>query len=71
MPVNRYFADYNPPVESTIESPFLGILTAKWVEGLANGINLLPNVKESLRVHELMFEWLKLSKTHKEIFPIT
>jgi len=71
MPVNRYFADYKSPVETTIESPFLGKLTAMWVDGLSKGINLLPNVQESLKVHELMFEWLNKSNTHKDIFPIT
>lgn len=71
MPVNRYFADYNSPVQSSIESPFLGKLTAQWIEELSQGKDLLPKVAESLKVHELMFEWLNKSKTHKEIFPIT
>lgn len=71
MPVNRYFADYLVPVESPIASPFLGDLTEKWIDGLAQGVNLLPNVHHSLKVHRLMFDWLSHSKTHKDIFPIT
>ncbi len=71
MPVNRYFADYLPPSESSIESPFLGDLTAKWIKGLIDGENLLPGIEESLKVHQLLFDWLSKSTTHKEVFPIT
>ncbi len=71
MPINRYAADYMPPVESKFESPFLGDLTASWLQGIQDGKQLLPSVTESYKVHELMFKWLSFSKTHKEIFPIT
>ena len=71
MPMNRYAADYLSPEEEPFIAPFLGDLTAEWIKGLINGINLLPKIKESLKVHQLMFDWLSHSKTHKEIFPIT
>jgi len=71
MPISRYAADYLPPVETKIESPFLGDLTKIWLEELAEGRQLLPSVSESLKVHQLMFDWLSKSTTHKETFPIT
>jgi len=71
LPVNRYFGDYTPPVESKFESPFLGDLTAKWIIGLQNNEQLLPNISESCKVHKLMFDWLNYSKTHQDLFPIT
>lgn len=71
LPVNRYFGDYTLPVESKFESPFLGDLTAKWIIGLQNNEQLLPNISESCKVHKLMFDWLKYSKTHQDLFPIT
>ena len=72
MPLNRYAADYLPPVIYSIEPPFLGDLTRKWIESIINkGINLLPAIEESLKVHRLLFDWLSLSTTHKEVFPIT
>jgi len=71
LPVNRYFGDYTPPIESKFESPFLGDLTAKWIIGLQNGQQLLPNISESCKVHKLMFDWLNHSNTHQKLFPIT
>ena len=71
LPVNRYFGDYTSPVESVFESPFLGDLTAKWIVGLQNNEQLLPNISESCKVHKLMFDWLNHSKTHQDLFPIT
>ena len=71
MPVNRYYADYQSALEMPITSPFLGDLTAAWIKGLVNGENLLPDITASVRVHQLMFDWLGKSKTYKDIFPIT
>lgn len=71
LPMNRYYGDYMPPVESKFGGPFLGDLTAKWVVGLQNGTNMLPSIKESLKAHQLMFDWLNHSKTHQGSFPIT
>jgi predicted dehydrogenase len=71
MPVNRYAADYMEPIISKIESPFLGDLSAIWLEQLIAGHAVLPEVKESLKVHQLMFDWLSASTTHKDHFPIT
>jgi len=71
MPLNRYGADYLPSIEEPYIAPFLGDLTTEWISSLLKGNNLLPNVKESLRMHQLMFNWLAYSKTHKEVFPIT
>lgn len=71
LPVNRYYGDYLAPVENPIVSPFLGDLTAKWVEGLMEGRHLLPGISESIEVHRLLFNWLNHSTTHQTIFPIT
>ena len=71
MPINRYAADYQDPIEQKIESPFLGELTRIWLDNLQQGKELLPQLKESIKVHELMFNWLSASKTHKDLFPIT
>lgn len=71
MPINRYAADYLDPIEKKIESPFLGELTKIWLENLVKGKNVLPDLKESAKVHQLMFDWLSASKTHQEHFPIT
>lgn len=71
LPVQRYGADYLPEVQTKIESPFLGDLTRKWVEGLIEGKQLLPSLNSSLKVHELLFNWLAHSKKFSEVFPIT
>jgi len=72
LPVNRYAADYLPAVERTFESPFLGDLTRKWIESVFyKKVNLLPAIDESVKVHQLLFQWLSLNKTHREKFPIT
>jgi predicted dehydrogenase len=72
LPVNRYAADYLPPVIHSIESPLLGELTRKWMESLIyENINLLPAIRESLKVHKLLFDWLSYSSNYKEKFPIT
>jgi predicted dehydrogenase len=71
MPINRYHADYLPAVEVKVEFPFLGDLTSKWLIGLLQGESLLPTIGESMKVHKLMFDWLKHSKTHQKVFPIT
>ena len=71
MPLNRYAADYLPYNEEPFVAPFPGDLTAKWISELLKGVNILPKAKESLQVHQLMFNWLSHSKTHHEIFPIT
>jgi predicted dehydrogenase len=71
LPFNRYFGDYLPPNEILIESPFLGDLTRKWIQGVIDGEKLLPEIGDSIKVHELLFDWLGKSNTHKTIFPIT
>jgi predicted dehydrogenase len=72
MPINRYFADYQPIETKSFESPFLGDLTKLWAETLIkDSKSLLPLLEESYETHKLMFEWLALSKTHQKIFPIT
>ena len=70
MPIQRYGADFLPPVTSEFNSPFLGDLTSIWIDSIINGKSNLPSISESLNVHQLMFEWLSLS-THHEKFPIT
>ncbi len=71
MPVNRYAADYLPPNHIEIESPMLSEITKLWLQNLSNNINSLPSLKETLKVHKLMFDWLDHSKSHKSSFPIT
>lgn len=71
LPVYRYAADYEPPQTSPFAAPFLGDLTAKWLEGIAKGEQILPTIENALQAHDLMFEWLSLSTTHQEVFPIT
>lgn len=71
MPINRYAADYLSPVEQQFSTPILSELTANWIKELNNGHNILPNAKESLKIHKLLFDWLSKSSNYKEIFPIT
>lgn len=71
MPLNRYAADFEELPTEPYFAPFLGDLTARWIEGIRNGIQLLPELKESLKAHKLMFEWLSYSKKYKDIYPIT
>lgn len=71
LPINRYAGDYMEPVTRRIESPMLSELTCQWLEGLAMGRNLLPELHESLKVHRLLFDWLATSRTHKGTYPIT
>jgi len=70
MPIQRYGADFLPPVISEFNSPFLGDLTSIWIDSVINGKSNLPSITESLNVHQLMFDWLSLSTNHKQ-FPIT
>lgn len=72
LPLSRYYGDYMPNENFKIEAPFLGDLTNIWVEGIAlESKSCLPNIEESIAVHQLMFDWLSYSSTHKNIFPIT
>lgn len=71
LPISRYAADYLPAKKSSFESPSLGDLTGQWLKSLSSGKSSLPKVDEALKAHELMFEWLSYSKTHREKYPIT
>lgn len=71
LPVYRYAADYEAPQKATFAAPFLGDLTAKWLDAIAQGEQILPSIENALQAHELMFQWLSLSTTHQEVFPIT
>lgn len=71
MPVNRYAADYLPPENVKIESPMLSEITKLWLQSIAANIDTLPSLKETLKVHKLLFDWLNHSKTHVDLFPIT
>lgn len=71
MPIQRYNADYLPPVEENFDSPFLGDLTKFWINGIQAGIETLPSLKEVKLSHTLMFDWLAKSKNHSKLFPIT
>lgn len=71
LPVQRYAGDYMPITTEEFIIPFLNDLTQIWIEELLKGNMILPEIKESLEVHEILFKWLSLSKTHKQIYPIT
>jgi predicted dehydrogenase len=72
LPISRYYGDYLANENIRIEAPFLGDLTNIWIEGIAShNKSCLPNIDESLPVHQLMFDWLSFSKTQSSIFPIT
>ena len=72
LPVSSYAGDYLPPSTSPIFSPLLNELTQQWLTEIANtGKSLLPAVEESLKVHELLFNWLNKSKFYQNEFPIT
>jgi len=71
MPINRYYADYLPSVERSFPSPILGDLTAKWIQSLDLGQEILPEISDSVAVHELMFQWLSFSKSYSKNYPIT
>jgi hypothetical protein len=71
MPINRYAADFLTPVVQQFTTPFLGDLTAYWITEMNKGNQLLPKVRESLKVHKLMFDWLSKSNKYKDTFPIT
>lgn len=71
LPVQRYAGDYLPMETETFEIPFLNDLTEKWLRQLINNNFILPEIKETLPVHQAMFEWLSASEKYKEEFPIT
>ena len=71
LPIQRYAGDYMPITSEEFLVPFLNDLTFMWLEELLNGNYILPELKESLKVHEVLFNWLALSKTHKKNYPIT
>lgn len=70
LPIERYGAEYMDPVVSTINTPFLGDLTSKWIDSLVEGNSVLPNLKESLLAHKLLFDWLSISSDCTK-YPIT
>ncbi len=70
LPIQRYGADFLPPVSSDFISPFLGDLTSLWIDSISLGKSNLPSITESLKAHKLMFDWLALSTNYKQ-FPIT
>lgn len=72
MPIQRYAADYLPQEEDSFVSPELKLLTEAWLNDLSEGKkSCLPLINEAWESHKAMFDWLKKSKTHKDIFPIT
>lgn len=71
LPIYRYAADYLPPITKKIESPFLDTLTEKWLNELIQGNNILPSIEASLKVHELMFDWLEKNAKEQLEFRIT
>jgi predicted dehydrogenase len=70
LPIERYGSDYLPMESSEFISPFLGDLTSLWIDSIFKGKSNLPTISESIKIHQLMFDWLSLSTYHKQ-FPIT
>ncbi len=71
LPVQRYAGDYLPMETEKFEVPFLNDLTEEWLSQLLNGRCILPEIKETLIVHNTLFEWLNHSNSFKNEFPIT
>lgn len=69
MPVYRYQADYLPAETVHIQIPQQA-LTKDWIINILEGKNILPTATEALPSHKLLFDWLSLSKTYKDTFPI-
>jgi predicted dehydrogenase len=71
LPVQRYAGDYLPMETEKFEVPFLNDLTEEWLNQVLNERFILPEIKESLAVHNAVFEWLNYSNSFKNEFPIT
>ncbi len=71
LPVYRYHGDYLPDVKKEFVSLSLSELTHFWLRNLINGERVLPEVKDSIAIHEVLFDWLSKSKTHSKLYPIT
>jgi predicted dehydrogenase len=71
FPIHRYHADYMPDKVYHLKDLSIPELTSQWIDDIAQGNERLPNLRESIKAHRLMFEWLSYSKKFKEKFPIT
>ena len=71
LPVYRYHGDYLPDSKKEFASLTLSELTHFWLNNLINGKRVLPTVKDSIAIHEVLFDWLSKSKTHSKLYPIT
>jgi predicted dehydrogenase len=69
--VHRYGAEYLDPAEYPMPYPALGDITCKWIESIGQNSSQLPRIKESLKVHVLLFEWLSHAEGSNNVFPIT
>ena len=71
LPVYRYAADYDKLEIETFQPENLDLLTTKWLNGLSNGEDLLPNLEYGMKVHGVMFDWLSYMPKDKIKYPIT
>lgn len=71
LPIQRYAGDYLPIETEKFEIPFLNDLTERWLTDLQNSNYILPEIKETLMVHNILFNWLNHGNKFKDTFPIT
>lgn len=71
LAVYRYHGDYLPDSKKELTSLSLPELTHFWLENVIKKNDVLPSVEDSIKVHELLFNWLSKSKTHSKSYPIT
>jgi hypothetical protein len=71
LPLYRYASDYNEPQQVHFEISDLSQVTFNWLNSIFTSGSILPEIATSLKAHQLMFDWLSMSKTHSNKFPIT
>ena len=71
MPLHRYAADYGDACKEDYIFRSLQDSTADWLRSIKNGDDRLADLRESLKAHRLMFEWLGHNREGLKKFPIT
>jgi predicted dehydrogenase len=71
LPYYRYYGDYEGINTYTLDFPGLHVGTLEWIAGLDGSSSRLPLIRESVLVHEFIFEWLEKSSRYSGYFPIT
>jgi predicted dehydrogenase len=75
LPYYRYFTDYSPietyPLELDLEQVVEVMGIQEWSKSFKNQKVRLPEVKETLLAHRILFDWLEYSNEFSNRFPIT